>query len=110
MQYLVKILVWLRNTTTARHFFIFVILVIALLCLYNYTFIFGIQKLNLSITSFFSIVAVFFSHLIWILVSAIIHFAKEEWKPAITKSIFFVIYGVAIYFIYIFSTIVFYGY
>jgi len=110
MQYLVNFLVGLRKTTTTRHFFIFVTLAILLLCLYIYTFIFGTQRLNLSIGSFFAIITVFFSHLIWILVSAIIHFVKEEWKPAIAKSVFCVVYAVVIYFIYISNNAVFYGY
>lgn len=106
--YLIKFLVSLRKTSTTRHFFIFVSLLIVLLCLYIYTFIFGTQRLNLGIGSFFGIIAVFFSHLIWILVSSIIHFVKEEKKPAIYKTIFCIIYSIIIYFIYIFSNIVFY--
>lgn len=103
-----KFLVWLRNVTTARHFFIFVTLAIGLLCLYIYAFIFGAEKLNLSLASFYSIIAIFFVHLIWIFMSAIVHAVKEEWKPAISKGILCVLYLVAIYCIYGFSTIVFY--
>ena len=104
-----KFLVWLRNVTTARHFFILVTFAIGLLCLYIYTFIFGTKTLNLSQTGFFAIIFVFLIHLIWILISAILHFIKKEWKPAVAKSIFSIAYAFLIYYIYVFSKIVFYG-
>lgn len=104
-----KFLIWLRNVTTARHFFILVTFAIGLLCLYIYTFVFGPKKLDLSQIGFFSIVIVFVVHLIWMLISAILHFLKKEWKPAVAKSIFIIAYCFLIYFIYVFSNIVFYG-
>jgi hypothetical protein len=104
-----KFLIWMRNVTVARHFFIFVTFAISLMGLYIYTFLFGAEKLNLSVAVFFGIISVFFMHLVWILVSAIIHFMNEEKKPAIAKSILCVIYAIIIYFIYEFSSVVFYG-
>jgi hypothetical protein len=104
-----KFLIWMRNVTVARHFFILVTFAIGLMCLYLYTFIFGAEKLNLSFAAFFGIISLFFLHIVWILVSAIIHFMNYEKKPAIAKGIFCVIYVFIIYFIYAFSSIVFYG-
>lgn len=103
-----KLLSWLRQVTSARHFFIFVTFAIALLCLYIYTFIFGSEALNLSSLQFYLIIAVFLIHLLWIFTSTIIHFIKKEWKPAIIKGILCVLYIMLIYFIYNFSTSIFY--
>ena len=95
-----KFLIWLRNVTWARHFFIFVTMAIVLLCLYIYVIIFGAEALNLSLAGFYGIIAVFVLHFIWITTSAVIHFIQKEWKPAIMKSILGVAYIFFIFFIF----------
>lgn len=104
-----KFLNWLRQVTSARHFFIFVIFAIALMCLYIYTFIFGSEALNLSNFQFYLIIGVFLLHLIWIFTSTIFHVIKKEWNPAIIKGVLCVLYVMLIYFIYNFSTSIFYN-
>jgi hypothetical protein len=108
MEILKRFLVWLRNVTSARHFFIFTTFTIALLLLYIYTFIFGTEKFQRIEIIYDIIMCLFVVHLFWILVSVIFHFIQKEWRPAIVKSILCIVYAITIYYIYGFSTIVFY--
>ncbi|MFN8282475.1 MAG: hypothetical protein U0U67_04630 [Chitinophagales bacterium] len=104
-----KFLIALRNVTWARHFFILVTMAIILLCLYIYVIIFGRESLGVGTIGFFAIIGTFILHLLWITVSAVIHFIEKEWKPAIYKTIFVIFYAVLIYYIYGINTLIFYG-
>lgn len=108
MEILKKLFDWLRNVTPARHFFIFTTFAITLLLLYIHTIIFGTEKFQSIWFIYNTIMCLFVVHLCWIITSTIIHFIKKEKRPAIIKCILCIAYIVAIYYIYVFSVLMFY--